>query len=78
MYLIPAMDIWIFESCSPSEMLANELLSSGHGQVSLQAVHRFLSHNPEWLGQTIGAGLAPETEEQGTGIGAQVLLQFIH
>ena len=33
---------------------------------------RFLSHNPEWLGQTLGAGLAPESEEQGAGVGAQV------
>ena len=34
-----------------SEMLANELLSSLHGQVALKAVHRFLTHNPEWVGQ---------------------------
>ena len=32
-------------------MLANELLSSLHGQVALKAVHRFLTHNPEWVGQ---------------------------
>ena len=34
-----------------SEMLANELLSSLHGQVALKAVHRFLTHNAEWVGQ---------------------------
>lgn len=50
-------------------MLSNELLSELHGQVSLNAVHRFLTHNPEWLGQTIGAGLGPDSEE-GAGAGA--------
>ena len=50
-------------------MLSNELLSELHGQVSLNAVHRFMTHNPEWLGQTIGAGLGPDSEE-GAGAGA--------
>ena len=48
-----------------SEMLSNELLSSVHGQNALRAVHRFLTHNPEWLGNTIGAGLSQEREEGG-------------
>ena len=51
-------------------MLSNELLSELHGQVSLNAVHRFMSHNPEWVGQTIGAGLGPESEEGAGGAGA--------
>ena len=72
-------------------MLSNELLSELHGQVSLNAVHRFITcfiiflldiiiitipdytrfmtHNPEWLGQTVGAGLGPDSEE-GAGAGA--------
>ena len=37
-----------------SEMVTAELLSTAHGQVALKAVQRFLSHNPEWVGQTIG------------------------
>ena len=41
-----------------SEMLANELLSSLHGQVALKAVHRFLTHNPEWVGQVSRAECA--------------------
>ena len=52
-----------------SEMLANELLSNTHGQTALRAVHRFLAHNHEWVGQTIGAGLGPESEE---GVGVAV------
>ena len=44
-------------------MLSNELLSNVHGQVALRAVHRFLAHNPEWVGQTVGAGLGPESED---------------
>ena len=35
-------------------MVTAELLSTAHGQVALKAVQRFLSHNPEWVGQTIG------------------------
>ena len=54
-----------------SELVANELLGTAHGQVALKAVQRFLSHNPEWVGQTIGAGLAPETEAGGPGVGAE-------
>ena len=54
-----------------SEMVTNELLATAHGQLALKAVQRFLSHNPEWVGQTIGAGLAPETEAGGPGVGAE-------
>ena len=28
-----------------------------------------MTHNPEWLGQTVGAGLGPDSEE-GAGAGA--------
>ena len=52
-------------------MLSNELLSELHGQVSLNAVHRFMSHNPEWVGQTIGAGLGPESEEGWTNVSVE-------
>ena len=48
-------------------MLANELLSSAHGQVALRAVHRFLTHNAEWVGGTVGAGLCQDKEEGGGG-----------
>lgn len=48
-------------------MLSNELLSSAHGQVALRAVHRFLTHNAEWVGQTLGAGLCQDREEGGGG-----------
>ena len=59
-------------------MVATELLSTGHGQLALKAVHRFISHNPEWVGLTIGAGLAPETEEHGSGLGADYKVRPLH
>ena len=59
-------------------MVATELLSTGHGQLALKAVHRFISHNPEWVGLTIGAGLAPETEEHGSGLGADYKVMLLH
>ena len=54
-----------------SEMVATELLSTRHGQEALKAVHRFVSHNPEWVGQTCCAGLSPETEDQSSGLRAE-------
>ena len=37
-----------------------------------------LSHNPEWVGLTIGAGLSPETEDQGAGGGAEHRVSYIY